>query len=144
MKLNKFFKWCLVALLVISVAILVWGFTVGFENNSGQAVDILFYWAYIVLGIAVAGWVLIGGIIAAKNNPKFLVKMGLALVAVAAVCFVAYMLAQGNYAIGREGLDEQSVLKLTDTILNLTYFAGGAAILSIVVGELRLAITNRK
>jgi hypothetical protein len=36
------------------------------------------------------------------------------------------------------------MLKLTDTILYLTYFAGIVAVLAIVVGEIRLAITNKK
>ena len=80
----------------------------------------------------------------AVNNPKSLIKLGLVAVVIAAVAFVAYLLAAGNPAFGREGLDEVGTLKLTDTILNLTYFAGGVAILSIIVGEIRLAITNRK
>ena len=36
------------------------------------------------------------------------------------------------------------MLKFTDTILSLTYFAGAAAIIAIIVGEIRLAITNKK
>lgn len=144
MKLNKFFKWCMVALIVITVALLVWGFLVGFEADGGKAVEALLYWAYIMIGIAVAAWVLIGGIIAAKNDPKFLVKIGVGLVAIAAVCFVAYLLAPANAAFGREGLDDFLTLKLTDTILNLTYFTGAAAILAIVVGEVRMAISNKK
>lgn len=144
MKLNKLIKWCMVALLVISVAILIWGFIVGFESNDGQAVDTLIYWAYIMIGIAVAAWVLVGGIVSAKNNPKSLVKTLVLIVAIAAVCFVAYLLAPANPAVGREGLDEIGTLKLTDTILNLTYFAGVAAIVAIIIGEIRLAITNKK
>ena len=37
-----------------------------------------------------------------------------------------------------------STLKLTDTILYLTYFAGILAVLAIIAGEIRLAITNKK
>lgn len=134
----------MVVLLVISIAILVWGFLVGFESNDGQAVDTLIYWAYIMIGLGLASWVIVGGIVSAKNNPKSLIKTLVLLVAIAAVCFVAYLLAPANPAVGREGLDEIGKLKLTDTVLNLTYFAGAAAIVAIIVGEIRLAITNKK
>lgn len=144
MKINKLIKWCMVALLVISIAILVWGFVVGFESNGGQAVDTLIYWAYIMIGLALASWVIVGGIVSAKNDPKSILKTIILIVAIAAVCFVAYLLAPANPAVGREGLDEIGKLKLTDTVLNLTYFAGAAAILAIIIGEIRLAITNKK
>ena len=144
MKINKLIKWCMVALLVISIAILVWGFVVGFESNGGQAVDTLIYWAYIMIGLALASWVIVGGIVSAKNDPKSILKTIVLIVAIAAVCFVAYLLAPANPAVGREGLDEIGKLKLTDTVLNLTYFAGAAAILAIIIGEIRLAITNKK
>jgi len=144
MKINKLIKWCMVALLVISIAILVWGFVVGFESNGGQAVDTLIYWAYIMIGLALASWVIVGGIVSAKNDPKSILKTFILIVAIAAVCFVAYLLAPANPAVGREGLDEIGKLKLTDTVLNLTYFAGAAAILAIIIGEIRLAITNKK
>lgn len=130
--------------MVISIAILVWGSVVGFEAKDNLPVDTLLYWAYIMVGLAVAAWVVVGGIVSAKNNPKSLVKMLVLVVAIAAICFVAYLLAPANPAVGREGLDEIGKLKLTDTVLNLTYFAGAAAILAIIVGEIRLAITNKK
>ena len=136
MKLNKFFKWLLLVLILVSVGLLVWGFVVGFASNDGRAVEVLLYWAYFMVGLGLVSWVLIGGIVMAKNNPKSLIKLGVGLVVIAAICFVAYLLAPANPAFGK--------LKLTDTILNLTYFAGALAIVSIVVGEVRLAITNRK
>lgn len=144
MKLNKVFKWCLVALMAISIAVLVYGFVVGFMTNDAAPVDYLFYWAYIMIGLAILSWVLVGGIIMVKNNPKDLIKVGIAAVVLVAIVFVAYLLAPGADAVGREGVDTLSTLKLTDTVLNLTYFAGGAAILAIIIGEIRLAINNRK
>lgn len=130
--------------MLIAVGIAVWGFMKGFNSNDAQPVDVLLSYAYIMVGIAVAAWVIVGGIVSAKNNPKSLVKMGILLVAIAAVCYVAYLLAPANPAVGREGLDSVGKLKLTDTVLNLTYFAGVAAIVAIIVGEVRLAITNKK
>lgn len=147
MKLNKFFKMLMLVLIVVSVAILIWGFVGGFLVNDAQPVDGLLYWAYVMIGLALAGWVVVGGAISVKNNPKVLVKAGILLVALVVVCLIAYFLAPGTPAVGRENVipaDTHSVLKLTDTILNLTYIAGAAAILSIIAGEIRVSINNRK
>lgn len=147
MKLNKLFKIFMLVLIVVSVVLLVWGFLAGFLTNDAQPVDALLYWAYVMVGLALAGWVVVGGAIAVKNNPKVLVKAGILLVALVVVCLIAYLLAPGTPAVGRENImpaDSPSVLKLTDTILNLTYIAGIVAILSIIVGEIRVSITNRK
>ena len=147
MKLNKFFKILMLVLILVSVGLLVWGSVVGFTTNDGQAVDVLFYWAYVMVGLAVASWVLVGLVRMAKNNPKSLIKVGIVLVVAAALAFVAYLLAPGNPAVGRENIspaDTLATLKLTDTVLNLTYFAGAAAVVAIIIGEIRLAIINRK
>lgn len=147
MKLNKFFKTLMLVLILVSVGLLVWGSVVGFTTNDGQAVDVLFYWAYVMVGLAVASWVLVGLVLMAKNNPKSLIKVGIVLVVAAALAFVAYLLAPGNPAVGRENIspaDTLATLKLTDTVLNLTYFAGAAAVVAIIIGEIRLAIINRK
>lgn len=147
MKLNKFFKILMLVLILVSVGLLVWGSVVGFTTNDGQAVDVLFYWAYVMVGLAVASWVLVGLVLMAKNNPKSLIKVGIVLVVAAALAFVAYLLAPGNPAVGRENIspaDTLATLKLTDTVLNLTYFASAAAVVAIIIGEIRLAIINRK
>ncbi len=142
MKLNKIIKWGMVALIIISVALLIWGFSRGFEGN---AVDVLLYWTYIMLGLAVFSWVVIGLIVSTKNNPKSLVKIGIAILGIAALCLVAYLLAKGNPAMAYNGPEVSGgTLKLTDTILNLTYITGGAAILAIIVGEIRMAIASKK
>ena len=145
MKLNKVFKWGMVALIIISVALLIWGFAAGFGTNDGQAVDVLLYWTYIMLGIAVASWVIVGLIVSAANNPKSLLKIALVLVGVVALCLVAWLLAKGEPAVGYNGAPVTAgTLKLTDTILNLTYIVGGAAILAIIVGEIRMSIASKK
>ena len=145
MKLNKIFKWGLVVLILISVAILVWGFIVGFTANDNAAVNVLLNWAYIMIGLALFAWIVIGLIISVRNNPKSLVKMGIVVVAIAAVCLVSYLLAKGNPVPGYTGPEVSAgMLKLTDTILILTAIAGVGAILAIIVGEIRLAIANKK
>jgi hypothetical protein len=59
---------------------------------------------------------------------------------------VAYLIAPGSPAMNLTSMDQPSAatLKLTDTILYLTYFAGILAVVAIIVGEIRLAITNKK
>lgn len=142
--LNKIFTWSMVAFIVISVAILVWGFAVGFEYKDNLPVDVLLAWGYIMIGIALAAVIVVGLIVGAMNNPKSLIKTGIVLVGVALIALLAYLIAPGTPAIGTDIESDASTLKLTDTILYLTYFAGIVAILSIVAGEIRLAISNRK
>ena len=144
MKLNKLFKWCLVVLIVISAALIVWGFSAGFTTNDGQATDVLIYSAYVMVALGLLSWVVLGGIMSVKANPKSLIKGGIVLAGLAVIVLVAYFLAPAHPAFGREGQDAVSTLKLTDTMLNLTYFAGVAAIVAIIAGEIRLAINNRK
>ena len=104
----------------------------------------LLNWAYIMLGLALCAWIVIGLIVSVKNDPKSLVKMGVALVGVVAVVAVAFLLAKGNPVPGAALTATPGELKLTDTILNLTLIAGIGAVLAIIVGEIRLAIANKK
>ena len=135
MKYEKIIKWILVALFIVGIVFSVYGFIVGFESNGNAPVDNLLYCTYAFAGIAILavlfGVVVIGGI----NNPKSLLKLGLGLVAIAAIVAVAYVLAPGTPAVGYLGepVSDQT-LKLTDTVLNLTYLTFGASILALVVG----------
>ena len=142
MKLNKIFKWGMIALILVSVVLLIWGFTQGF---GGNAVDVLLYWTYVMLGIALVSWVIVGLVVGAKNDPKSLVKIGIVILGVAALCLIAWVLAKGDPAVGYTGPEVSAgTLKLTDSILNLIYIVGGAAVLSIIVGEIRMAIASKK
>ena len=134
----------MLALIVISFVLLVIGFINGFETNGGKWTDVLLYWAYIMILIALVATVGVGLWIGIKNDPKMLVKLGIGLVAVAVVCLIAYLLAAGKPAMGMQVQPDAATLKLTDTILNLTYFVGILAIIAIIVGEVRLAIVNKK
>ena len=145
MKLNKIFKWGMVVLILISVAILVWGFAAGFATPDKVALpptNVLLTWAAIMIGIALFCWIVVGLIISVKNDPKSLIKMGLVVVGIAVVCVLAYLLAKGSEIPGTDATAGE--LKLTDTILILTAIAGVGAIASIIVGEIRMAITNKK
>ena len=135
MKYEKIIKWVLMALFVVGVVFSFYGFIVGFESNNNAPVDTLLYCTYayaaITLLAVVFGVVVIGGM----NNPKSLLKLGLGIVVIAAVVALAYVLAPGTPAVGYLGEPvSDGTLKLTDTILNLTYLLFGGSILALVVG----------
>jgi len=150
MKLNKIFKLGMVLLIIVSIAILVWGFVSGFAQGTGAdavalpPTNVLLTWAAIMILLALFAWIVIGLLVNIKNDPKSLVKMGIGLVGVAALCLVAFLFAKGNPAIGTTKVVSAGMLKLTDTILNLTMIVGIGAILAIIAGEIRMAIANKK
>ena len=135
MKYEKIIKWVLAVLFVVGIVFSFYGFAIGFESNGNAPVDNILYCAYafatVTILAVVFGVVVIGGI----NNPKSLIKLFLGLVAIVAIVAVAYVLAPGTPAVGYLGDPvSDGTLKLTDTVLNLTYLLFGAAILSLVVG----------
>ena len=135
MKYEKIIKWVLAALFVLGVVFSFYGFAVGFESNGNAPVDNMLYCAYAYAAVAILavvfGVVVIGGI----NNPKTLLKLFAGVVAIAVIIAVAYILAPGTPAVGYLGEPvSDGTLKLTDTILNLTYLLFGASILSLVAG----------
>lgn len=129
----------MVGLIVVSVALMVWGFAKGYTSENGT-VDALLYWGYTMVGLGLFCWIVLGLAVSASNNPKSVIKLLIGLVAVAAICGVAYLLAQGAPAMGMLTQPSAGTLKLTDTILNLIYFVGGLAIVSIIFGEIWGAI----
>ena len=135
MKYAKIIKWILAVLFVVGIVFSFYGFIVGFESNGNAPVDNILYCAYafalVTIAAVVFGVVVIGGI----NNPKSLLKLLAGLVVIVAVVAVAYVLAPGTPAVGYLGEPvSDSTLKLTDTMLNLTYFLFGGALLALVVG----------
>ena len=135
MKYEKVIKWILLALFIVGAVLSFYGFGVGFESDNNAPVDNILYGAYGFAALTIAavffGVVVIGGI----NNPMSLVKLVIGLVVIAVVIAGAYFLAPGTPAVGYLGEPvSDATLKLTDTILNLTYLLCGGAILSLVVG----------
>jgi len=145
-KYAKIIKIVLWVLMILSICVLVWGSFTGFEANDGAATNVLLYWAYIVLGIALFSVICIGLYVTATTNPKGLIKIGVAVVAAAALFGICYLLASGAPAVGYSGATPPTAteLKMTDTILNLAYLVGGAALLSIICGEVLMTIRNKK
>jgi hypothetical protein len=146
-KYGLIFKILELVLIVISVILLVWGFVKGFPAtvaDDNGTVDPLLIWAAVMIGLALVAILIVGLIIAIKNDPKVLVKYGLILLGVAALCLVCYLLAKGNPAIGlTTDQPDFMTLKLTDSVLNLTYIVGAASIVAIIVGEVVMAIRNK-
>jgi len=142
----KIFKWVSWALLIISVGLAVWAFTKFNGSGEGAAVETLLYWAYVMLGIALVAVLCVGLYISATTDPKSLVRIGVGLACAVVLVLIAYFLASGNPAIGLTTSTPPTAteLKLTDTVLNLTYILAGAAVVAIVFGEIFSGIRNKK
>ena len=135
MKYDKIIKWVLVALFVLGALLSVLGFVTGFEANGDAPVDIMLYCAYAYALVAIAavlfGVVVIGGM----NEPKSLIKLGIGIAAIVVIVVLAWLLAPGTPAVGYLGEPvSEGTLKLTDTILNLTYLLFGGSLVALVAG----------
>ena len=142
----KIFKWISWVFIIVSVILAVWAFTRFGGSGEGAAVEALLYLAYAMVVLALVAVLCVGLFIAAKNDPKSLVRIGVGLAGAVVLGLIAYFLASGKPAIGFTGATPPTdgELKLTDTILNLTYILGGAAIVAIVAGEIISALRTKK
>ncbi|MCM1178317.1 MAG: hypothetical protein NC115_03425 [Bacteroidales bacterium] len=137
-KIIKLTSW---ALLIAGVVIGVLGFVIGFTTNDAVAVDVLLYWAYAMVGLTLAAIVVVGIIIGAMTNPKGLVKTGAVVLGFAALVAIAYAVAPGSEAVGIVGTQPSTeTLKITDTVLILTYLSCAAAVAAVIVGSIVGAI----
>ena len=135
MKYEKIIKWVLIALFAVGVVLSFLGFAIGFEKAGNAPVDVMLYCAYAYVLIAllavVFGVVVIGGM----NDPKSLIKLGIGIAAIAVIVLLAWLLAPGTPAVGYLGEPvSDGTLKLTDTILNLTYLLFGGSIVALIAG----------
>ena len=132
----------MLALMAISLVVVILGFFKGYPDapvNDNGTVDPVLYWTYAMVILAIVCAVVVSVFIMAANNPKSLVKLGIGLVCVAVVCVIAYVLASGSEPLAYTGEPvTDGTLKLTATAgaALVTWFAGAAAILSIIVGEI--------
>lgn len=136
--MNKVFKitgWVL-GLLGIVLGILAF-------FNGGSAIDLLLRYTYVLLIAAVVIWIGLSIFISGKNNPKNLIKAAGVVVGIAVLVVLAYVLSSGAPAINVKTQPTTQWLKLTDTMLLLTYVLGGAAIVAIIVGAIRDAFNNK-
>ncbi len=137
---SKIVKYIMWALLVISLVVIVWGVVTGLTANEGQPVDLLLYCAYALIAITLIA-ILLAIVISCVQDKKVLLKIAIILVVGAAIIGGAYALAPASPAVGLVGKEPTfSELKLTDTVLNLTYLIGGAAIVAILFSAIYNAI----
>ena len=111
--------------------------------NKGSSVDLLLRYTYFLFFAAVVIWIGLAIFIAGRNNPKNLLKAAGVVVGVTALVVLAYVLSAGAPALNVKTQPTPQWLKLTDTMLLLTYVLGGAAIIAIIVGAVRDAINNK-
>ncbi len=111
--------------------------------NEGSSVDLLLRYTYFLFFAAVVIWIGLAIFIAGRNNPKNLLKAAGVVVGVVALVVLAYVLSAGAPALNVKTQPTPQWLKLTDTMLLLTYVLGGAAIIAIIVGAVRDAINNK-
>ena len=111
--------------------------------NEGSSVDLLLRYTYFLFFAAVVIWIGLAIFIAGRNNPKNLLKAAGVVVGVTALVVMAYVLSAGAPALNVKTQPTPQWLKLTDTMLLLTYVLGGAAIIAIIVGAVRDAINNK-
>ena len=111
--------------------------------NGGSAIDLLLRYTYVLFIAAVVIWIGLSIFISGKNNPKNLIKAAGVVVGIAVLVVLAYVLSSGAPAINVKTQPTTPWLKLTDTMLLLTYVLGGAAIVAIIVGAIRDAFNNK-
>lgn len=98
-------------------------------------VDTMLNWAYLLLGISIALAIVMPTFNFAKN-PQGALRSLLGLVVVVVVLAVAYSMSDATPVVTPAATyDNEMALRLSDTGLFTTYFAFGAAIVSIVVLE---------
>ena len=141
-KYGKILKYVLWVMMIIGAIIAIWAYAVSFTEG---AVDTLLYFAYVMVAIGVGVIILVGITISALNNPKNLIKLGIGLVAAVIVIGAVYMLSPGNPAMGYIGQEvSHGTLKMTDTLLNLTYILCALAVITIIYSAIASAIRSNK
>ena len=129
--MNKLIKWITWALMLVGVVFTILVFA---QDGSDTSVNLLLYWAYAMLAIAIVA-ICYGIGRDAAVNPKNLAKIGIVIAGAVVLIGIAYVFAPGTPAIGYIGQPvSDGTLKLTDTVLNLTYIAIAAAIIAIIYG----------
>ena len=126
---------------ILGIVLGIWCLTKGEASNEGP-VNLLLRYSYFLLIAAVVILLGLAIIQTARNNPKGLLKALCVIVGVAALVAIAYALASSDPIVSLKKQPDAGTLKLTDTIMKLTYILGGAAIASIIFGVIRNAINK--
>lgn len=133
-KISKIIGWIL-GILGIILAILC-------LSSGGGNVDVLLRYTYFLLIAALVVWIGLAIFMAAKNNPKSLLKGLLVLLGIAALLLICYAVSKGAPALNVKSQPSGTMLKLTDTVLLLTEILGIAAVVAIILAVIRNAFTK--
>jgi hypothetical protein len=136
--MNKIFKIICWVLGLIGLALGIWAFAAGGDNEA--PVDAVLRYTYFLFIAAVVIWIGLAIYITARNNPKGLLRGLIVLVVAAVIVLIAYALASGAPAYNVKLQPSQSTLKFADTMLMLTYILGGAAICAILFSVIYNAV----
>ena len=106
------------------------------ESTKIDLVAILLYWAYVMLVVGVCAMVIVSFVVGTVNDPKTVIRLLVVLALAAAVIALAYFTASGDPAVGIAAgkQPEAGVLKVTDTIFNLTMIMAVATVASMLFG----------
>lgn len=127
-KIIKYITW---ALMIVGIVLTALVFV---QNGSETSVNNLIYWTYAMVVLALVS-ILYNIVRDSVINPKNIVKIGIVLVGTIVIIGAAYFLAPGTPAVGYVGAPvSDTTLRLTDTVLNLTYFSVAAAVVTVIVG----------
>ena len=105
--------------------------------------DIVLFWAYALV-IAAIVLVVVLSIINMAGNKKSLKRTGFLLLIAVVLIGLSYLLASGDpIAVNMDVQPTHATLKMTDTLLNLSYALVVIALLALVWGSVRNLIKNR-
>lgn len=134
----KYASWCILG---VGVLIVLIGVIMGFDASNAVAIDLMLYWSYALIGIALCAIVVLGLFLAAKNDVNQLKTIGIVVGGGLLLVLIAWLLAPASAPLAYNGpAVTHSDLKLTDTVLNLTYITCGAAIVSIAFSAIWNAV----
>ena len=152
---RKFTKILEICLLVISliglIAFFIYNgksgmYTVG---NLSEALattgllDMILFWSYALV-VAALVLVIVLSLINMAGNKKSLKRTGITVLIAVVLIGLSYLFASGDpIAVNMAVQPSASTLKMTDTLLNLSYALVVIAILALIWGSVRNLIHNR-
>ena len=144
---SKFTKILEICLLVISliglVVFFIYNSNTGLYTVTTGMLDIVLFWAYALV-IAAIVLVVVLSIINMAGNKKSLKRTGFLLLIAVVLIGLSYLLASGDpIAVNMDVQPTHATLKMTDTLLNLSYALVVIALLALVWGSVRNLIKNR-
>lgn len=136
--MEKVFKYFLVALLGVSVALVAWAlFTTPSDPTleNAPAIGANLFWAYALIAGAILAAVLGAGM-ELLTKPEGLKGTIISLVAIVAIVVVSYVLAQGHtfeiVDLQNKGIFPRFDTVITDASIMVTYVALAAAVIAAI------------